>query len=764
MSKNFNLTLLPLYRLRGNELPSPPGLLALTPPRRKARSRANDLLIAHLSLSGNASLSTANYHQITAHAAEEFYKTAGSVTAALRAAAIMLNGDLLEHNMAASGQGRYSLTTLVLGAVRGEQIYLLESGPAHAYWMSGAERRDIHDSEMAGRGLGLGQSTQFYLSQLPLHTGGRLLIAPDLPAGWMPILQRDNQSASLETLRSVLMRQNMEDQNAVLVEFQDGRGGVEIIKPQRVIKPTLESISQKIAEEPSFASHSPEPHPVAVSFAEDVPVAAPSLYNESKPPQERSVTDSIPRKIPESPPPPVEIEIEEEKIPTGPPISEVIARESARTLARGMQATRKGNNHLKDLFSTMLPRLLPSSDSETPVHLPNWVMILIAVIIPLIVVTISSVVYFRFGHDVQYENYFAEAQILRAHALEKDDPVAQRIAWQDTLSKLDQAEEYDLTPASRELRDETENHLDLLLGVIRLDFQPAVVNLPSSINISAMAATDTELFMLDSVKGEILRAYRTDKGYQYDGNFSCKSGDYGENTLGALVKLQALSTSNAVSASVLGIDKDGNLLYCAANSVPQAMSLLQPSVGFKEITDIVLEDGVLYLLDAPSHEVWIYSGQASTFNSYPRAFFTNAPQGIEYARDMSVEGGDLYLLFSDGHLASCTSSLLDTVPTRCINPAELSNQHLAAGGGDNFGASLFSQIYISTSPGAALLLLAPETQSVFSFLPRSFVMQNELRPATNSLPSGTLSAMTVNSGHVLFVAQGDQVYMATDMP
>ena len=65
MPKTFDLTLLPLYRVRGNEMPSPPGLLALTPPRRKARSRAQDLLIIHLALSGNADFSTANYHQMT---------------------------------------------------------------------------------------------------------------------------------------------------------------------------------------------------------------------------------------------------------------------------------------------------------------------------------------------------------------------------------------------------------------------------------------------------------------------------------------------------------------------------------------------------------------------------------------------------------------------------------------------------------------------------------------------------------------------------
>ncbi len=271
MSKNFDLNLLPLYRLRGNEHPSPPGLLALTPPRRKARSRARDMLLVHLILGGNAVFSTANYLQMTSAAAEEFYKTPGSVTAALRAAALTLNGDLIEQNMAASGKGRFTLATLVLGAVRGETLYLLIAGPAHVYWMAGSERRDIHDPEMAGRGLGFGQNAQFYLTQLPIRARGRLLITPELPDGWKLALQRDNQSAALETIRSVLMRQNMMDQNAVLIEVKEGHGNLQILKPPRPFKPTLASISQKIAEAPQLRSHQPEPQPMLPIEAEEAP-------------------------------------------------------------------------------------------------------------------------------------------------------------------------------------------------------------------------------------------------------------------------------------------------------------------------------------------------------------------------------------------------------------------------------------------------------------------------------------------------------------
>ncbi|MBT3321818.1 MAG: hypothetical protein HN392_05995 [Anaerolineae bacterium] len=808
MPKTFDLTLLPLYRFRGNEMPSSPGLLALTPPRRKARSRANDMLIMHLVLGGNALFSTASYLQMTTAAAKEFYNTPGSVTAALRATAITINSDLLERNMEASGQGRYTLATLVLGVVRGEQLYLLEAGPVHAYWMAGDERKDIHDPDMAGRGLGLGQATKFYLSQLSLRTRGRLLIAPELPDGWMPILKRDNNSASLETIRSVLLRQSMDDHNAVLIEMQSGRGAITVLKPVQSSKPTLASISRKMSAEPApekeeaeivieenieveVESHQPEPAPISTFDTEEPAAqAAPSVHTESKPPQEGSVFDSIPRKKPEiipgpegtreteipeeelisSPSPQTfeeveesEIKIKEEKVDKGPSLSEILARQSARSLARSIQITRTGKDWLKNLLTTMMPRILPTDDSNAPLRLPNWVMGLIAVIIPIVVVTISSVVYFRFGRDIQYETAFAEVEVARVRALEEDDEIAQRTAWLETIDKLDIAEEYDKTEESEARRSEAQSHLDILLGIRRLNFQPVVDNLPRGIEIKAMVATDTELFMLDGNTGKILRAFLVSNGYQYDDKFNCESGEYNGKNIGSLIALQSLPKTNAMGATVMGIDAQGGLIYCSANQIPQAMELIEPPVGLKEITAISLDSDVLYILDAPSREVWAYSGRASTFIDYPTSFFTQAPEYIENTVDMSVKGSDLYLLYNDGHLASCTYSLLDSVPTRCINPVELVDEHPAAGGGNNFGQALFKEMHISTPPDAALLLFAPDTQAVFRFSPRSFSLQNQLEPIEGSIPEGSLSAMASNPGHILFMAQGDKVYMVSDI-
>lgn len=803
MPKNFDLTLLPLYRLGGNELPSPPGLMALTAPRRTARSRDRDRLIVHLTLAGNATFSTVNYLQMTSRAADEFYQTPGSVTAALRAAAITLNGDLLERNMESSGQGLFSVGQLVLGVLRDEQLYLLESGPTHAYWMANAERIHIHDAGLAGRGLGMGQATNVYLSQLTVRAGGRLLLTPKFPPVWEQILQRDNHTAPLEILRNALMRQSIEDENAVLIEVSAGRGAVTVLKPARPPQPTLEIISKRLQEEPklleepllpeepkapleALKSHQPEPLPVATisvqeAVAEETPREAPSPVNGSKPLSERDdILASIPRRAPQivAPPvretkpvdPPEEVFEEEipEELPSGPSTSEVLARQSARALAKGLQATRAANQKLKVGFDQLLPRLLPGDDSNAPVRLPTWVMSVIAIIIPLIVVTFASVVYFRFGRDLKYETYYTQAEEARTRAIGQNDLVAKRVAWEDTIVALNQAEDRKVTDETRALRIEAQNQIDALLGILRLGFKPAITGLPRGIRISRIEANDNELFLLDESSGKVLRAYLVGAGYQYDQTFICTAGNYGGKTVDKLVEIQILPKSNAMGASVLAFDAQGGLLYCGDNKVPQVLRLEAPSVGFRDVTAVALQSDVLYVLDAASHEVWVYGGQASTFINYPTAFFTTqVPENLEFAVDMSINDTDLFLLFQDGHLASCTYSLLQSVPTRCNNPVQLTDANPAAGGGNNFGEALFTEIHLSNPPDSAILLLAAETQSIFRFSPRSYELQNQLQAdsrSENALPAIALTALTTNANHILFIAQDDQVFMAVDTP
>jgi hypothetical protein len=56
MSGNFDLNLLPLHRLAGQDQPELPGLYAVTPPRHPARGRDADHLVLYLTVTGELGL------------------------------------------------------------------------------------------------------------------------------------------------------------------------------------------------------------------------------------------------------------------------------------------------------------------------------------------------------------------------------------------------------------------------------------------------------------------------------------------------------------------------------------------------------------------------------------------------------------------------------------------------------------------------------------------------------------------------------------
>src|SRR5687767_15469722 len=67
----FDLNILPIHRINDQELASLPGLLAVTPPRRRGRGREQDYLIIYLMLSGNAAFSASEVKHLMDNRSEE---------------------------------------------------------------------------------------------------------------------------------------------------------------------------------------------------------------------------------------------------------------------------------------------------------------------------------------------------------------------------------------------------------------------------------------------------------------------------------------------------------------------------------------------------------------------------------------------------------------------------------------------------------------------------------------------------------------------
>jgi len=838
----FDLNILPIHRINGQESADLPGLLAVTPPRKPARGREKDNLIVYLMLSGNAIFSASELAQLNNTTAGAFYQSPGSLTSAMRKSAEIINNTLLQRNLSTTGRGQYALGFLVLAAIRESQCTLLLCGPTHAVAVSEGGARHIHDAALSGKGLGSSQSYQTYFSQVELHSNDLLVLCGKFPRDWEADLLSERPPASLDAgYRKLTFTKG--DLNAVLIQAKDGHGTITVLRPEisaarsstRPVPITQETVVTEAEQEPEespistspgsdssitdsqsrpiiteeeldeladFAAHLVQPSAYAIPPQPDE--VNPPLPKEEKPAlSATSLSPSTPRSFPPSIPratrpvepkietniePIIEEEPEEIEQDVSEPVEFISAqskaersnahaeatRQMAKVMVGGIQTGRRVNERLSTFLQHFIPRLLPGREGESQQQrmfiVPTYLMVFIAVVIPVIVVTVASVVYLRYGQSVQYDELYSQALTTRAQAVSETDPARQRQDWKYVLDILDKADTYRQTDESKLLRTEAQANYDQLMGVVRLEFVPAFTNgLGGSAQISRLAASESDLYMLNAEGGNILHASFTGRSLELDSAFNCQPGTYAGYQVGTLVDLLALPKVNAVGASVLGIDATGNLLYCSPGQVPQAFRLPElPNTNWGRITSFALDNGSLYVLDATSRSVWVFVGDNGSFNRTPYFYFSSQiPNSIDTAIDLSVSGDDLYLLHADGHMSTCIFSRISETPTRCTDPATIQDPFPAHKDVNVFADAHFTQMALTSPPTPVILLLDSENQSVFRFSPRTLELLNQVRAHAgkgNPFKSGSIGAMTVSPNYVLYIAIGDQVYFATNLP
>jgi hypothetical protein len=181
-----------------------------------------------------------------------------------------------------------------------------------------------------------------------------------------------------------------------------------------------------------------------------------------------------------------------------------------------------------------------------------------------------------------------------------------------------------------------------------------------------------------------------------------------------------------------------------------------------------MDNGNLYVLDATSRSVWVFIGKDSTFTDTPYFYFGNQiPPTIDTAIDLAVSGDDLYLLHADGHVSTCTFSRIPETPTKCVDPINYQDSLPAHKDINVFAQAHFTQMSLTTPPNSVILLLDSENQIVFRFTPRSLELQNQITGHAgqgNPFDPIPISAMAVSPNYVLYLALGNQIYFATNLP
>jgi hypothetical protein len=818
MPDSLDIHLLPLVREAGKDLAELPGLYLAEPPRRTARGRDQDRLLLYLSLTGNAPLSPGKLQQILERLAQTYYKQSGSVTSALRTVADTLNQFLLDRNVRNASTGRQATGWLTLVTLRGTQMYMAQSGPVHAFVVNAQEVQHLYDPQLTGRGLGLSRTTPIRYFQANLQPGDAMLLAVNPVPAWNAGTLSGAYGQGLESLRRRLVSRNDLELNAVLVQFRPGAGKVRWSSvrstPSSDIAPTAGALAaSQPARDLSVPVSPVETHPDLTMEQQEAGVpgeisrahiqqahaepAVPEAAEQAAPASDADQpTETI---LAESGEPPVttqestpsvteefgmrpsiqerpEIQIPAPGLPQS-PVSAPRSRPPGRVRSARPRLNTAGlvrvlvvigrpfSNALDWLMASLksvLRRLLPD---EAIFSIPTRTMAFIAVAVPIMVVAVASFVYVSKGVAIQSQELLAQAQDSYQKANAQQDPLARRERLLISMNYLQQAESYQVTAESQNLRTQLESGLDELDLVKRPNYQSAIFGgLPGNTRVVRVVLADGDLYLLDGTSGNVLRAQVTpNRDYQLDTNFQCGPGLVTGQTVSPLIDIAAAPAGNDKNAVIIGIDATGSVIYCIDGLPPIAESLARPltAPNWSSLQYLAVDpdQANIFVLDKPDKAVWAYWN--SNFTATPDLYFGDEVPQVQDVVSMAVDKRDLYLLHADSHVTLCSYSSLDVSPTRCADPVRYVDSRPGRSGQALLPEKPFTQVIVTQPPDPSLFMLQPETRTIYQFSLRTLNYHRQYVPA-GPLQSGSATAFAVNPlERTLYLAIGSVVYQAS---
>lgn len=817
----LDLHLYPLHIKDSVEQAYLPGLHFLSSPKGSIRSRQGDQLVILLSSIGELVLSTDRLTSILDKTAREYFHTSGTVTAGLRKCAELVNDALLEYNLKESMGSKQQSCMLNLAVRREDRIYVAHSGYTHTFVLNTRETQHFFDPEGSGRGLGLSRSVmvRFFLSEIASHE--YFILSPEPLATWTPANLSGSPANALDYVRRRLLNQVSPNIRALLVQAVEGNGKTILEAPlssktaffaapsqQNQAAPAMQTthdgraipVMTTQSHEFTLVQEPPAPRPSLVTgqtkVVKPMPVESADLA-EADPDAEPNFMDGLKG---------IKHVLSERAIPFRNWIDKVSNRfhkqqlpgagsathlphiqlpkvnfepfqraftilgngasVAAKSVGLSLQVAGEGmGDAMGSAVGNAVEYVTPEGGFKLP-QVSTAAMLFIAVAIPMLVAATGSSIYFNRGRSSQFETYYNQAQAVAAQASGDKNANEVRKAWQDAIALLDQAEKYGKNEKSTTLRKQAQDVLDDVDGIARIDFSSAILDgLPSTANITRMKSTTTDLYMLDSYDGKVIRALMTGRGYEVDESFTCAPGAYGSYTVNPFVDIALMPKGNALGASLAALDDNGNIVYCASGSSATSITLLSPEVGWGKITGMAIDSGKLYVLDPGSNTIWVYYGSNGTFSESPNLFFDEDVPTLGDIVDFSISGNDLYLLHTDGHLTTCVFSDISSTPTKCKDPAPYT---IKRPGVENkpviIPGTQFTQVQYSTPPDPSLYMLDAESVSVYH-LSLKMILQKQLSVQAGdpqSLLKKKVTAFSVNPAKVLFMAFGNKVYSGVE--
>jgi hypothetical protein len=804
-----------------------PGLHSANSPRRAPRNRRGEQFFVQLALGGTATIGPNGQAQLLDRLAQSYFQTSGSVTSAMKAATEALNQFFFDRNLREANKGLQIVASLTLCVLRTERLYVGQAGPVHLFAVDAAGCKQVFDTDQTAQALGLSRAPEMLYTHVAAEPGTLIVLTRLLPESWTPEILAEAHGRSMRSIHKGLVQSAGSQLEATVFALQSGEGRVHLLAPlptppiqtepvpaeelEAAVTPLVpDPLDRPVTAEQPESGAEPESSASLPNEIDGLPASPDVLPPEAVPDESEAEIDSAelemgpafqtpspaaildPQPEPRLPAPPVQPGPPEPALT--PPPERVVVQDPADgppTITRAdrldsMPTPRRPRPARQAVFGPMLlavgrafkgalrqiiyvvrailSRLLPGADLFT---IPSSVMGFTAVAVPLVLVTIAMVVYLRRGRLGQYDAAIADAQAGIVAAETLSDPTESREAWQEVVFYLDQAEAVQITNDTQSIRLRAQSQLDQLDGAQRLTYQLALVTpLDENVQVVRMAATTDSLYMLDANSGSVLRAWRSGRGYELDLEFACGPGQYGGHIFSDIVDMAALPSLNSLSADLVVMDGNGNIAYCRAGRPLLSQSLPLPDSNWGNPSALALNNGNLYILDVQTNAVWIFVGDEFAFVDRPRLFFDEQVPSLQGVIDFTIDGGELYLLFDDGGLVTCSFGFGNQL-TRCEDPAVYVDSRLGTPDqAQNLVGTSFTQVHYAAPPDPSIYILDPFDQSLYHFSLK-MNLQRLYRPQHPALAEGvgppghvTATTFAVSPQRTVFLAVDGQVYIA----
>ena len=732
--KEATLSLLNFQRENGQPV-EPVGLaFQMSVPTNAARGRESDQLLAYLVLTGNSQtedLAPEGYKKLIA---DTFYQFSGPLTSALKSTVEKINQHLMDSNLRSTGKGEFRFGCLVLCAVQNQKITIVQAGPSRAYKV-GIEVKEFFDPTLAGKGLGISPTPKMYFAQTSTIDGDKVIITLEQPKEWKLAIEQLGAGLPAESIMASLCAATGEDVAGLVVSI----GQVQVAESAREM-----------------------PHVTGKSDPAPQSIEAP-VFSDQTP-------DQIPARLPR----PVRRELKPRNVQVNAP--SVDWHKIAATLLSLLRTIRSSSGSFSEKIEDNLVHILPERSTDQPLKVWSQKLGMItAIILPAIVLVMAQLVYSNVGFDARYNEYVGLARAQYAQATTENDAVTKRASLISAVDWLKKAEQSagQLDNDTQGMRTQVLAALDELNKVQRLAFSPSLTQaLPAGSLQSKIAASNSDLFLLDGAGSKVSRYISNGRSFDEDKGFTCTSGDHpnanGESiSIGRLVDIAALVQAPKNPAILLAIDENMHLLYCSPTGDPTAAALAIPDLGIKQVSNIALFDHTLFVLDKVGKGVYVYYGTNDwEFSDQPGfAFSEQIPNSMETATGFVVGSDSLSLIFSDGHITNCSFSHSAGVAQGCEDPKPLTDTRPGFGGAvDSLAEVHFSQILATQQPNASVLLLDAPSRSVYVFSPNYYELQKQLLSlggAIDPVPQNKEALlMAVSPGKTLFLLIDNQIYSA----